>query len=134
MIRGRTVGSHTYREFKLRPPQRPLSFLRRKKGVLSLKKELYGSIGPSEHRQIMKVNVPKGYKCPFCDNHQDDVFYASSVINTPICEGCSEELFIFSQCDEGERPDDFMIDIWEKRTGLSWAEIRKRIRKENKQE
>jgi hypothetical protein len=79
----------------------------------------------------MKVSMPKGYKCPFCENHLDEVFCTSSIINTPICEGCSLELYIFSLGDENDRPDDHMIPIWEKKTGLTWPEIRKRIRKEN---
>lgn len=64
------------------------------------------------------VSVPKDYHCPFCPNHQDDVFYETPLINQPICEGCRIELSFFS--DEEELREDHLITAVERYTGLPW--------------
>ena len=69
-----------------------------------------------------KIEVGIGYLCPFCPNHQDEVFYTSALINMPVCEGCSEELFHFSQSNT--RPNDPLIEKVERFTGKSWSECK----------
>ena len=69
-----------------------------------------------------RVSVESGYRCPFCPDHRDDVFYKSALIDVPICEGCEEELFNF--CEWEERPKDALIDQVEHYTGRTWEECR----------
>jgi hypothetical protein len=69
-----------------------------------------------------KIKVEVGYHCPFCPDHRDKVFYTSALINVPICEGCREELFHFSQFST--RPNDLLIEKVEKQTGKSWSECK----------
>ncbi len=69
-----------------------------------------------------KVKVTPGYHCPFCPNHQDEVFYRSVLIDVPICAGCAEELFHF--CRDNTRPVDRLIEKVEQITGRSWNECR----------
>jgi hypothetical protein len=74
------------------------------------------------------VKVSNGYRCPFCPNHRDNIFYESDLVGRPICEGCEVELDIF--CEREKRPEDHLIDALEKHTGLSWQECRKVLLKE----
>ena len=39
-----------------------------------------------------KADVPVGYRCPFCADHEDDEFYHSDLIGRPLCADCHEEL------------------------------------------
>jgi hypothetical protein len=71
---------------------------------------------------MSKVEVEVGYHCPFCPNHQDEVFYTSVLINMPICDGCREELFHFSQVNT--RSDDPLIEKVEKHTEKSWSDCK----------
>ncbi len=64
------------------------------------------------------VSVPENYRCPFCPDHQDDVFYKIELITQPICEGCKIELSHFS--DEEELRDDPLITAVEQYLGLPW--------------
>jgi hypothetical protein len=71
---------------------------------------------------MSKVEVEAGYHCPFCPEHQDDVFHTSVLVDVPICDGCSEELFHYSHFDT--RPNDLLIDQVEQHTGKSWSECK----------
>ncbi|CAG0934206.1 hypothetical protein TFLX_03396 [Thermoflexales bacterium] len=68
------------------------------------------------------IAVPQDYRCPLCVNHVDEVFYASILIDQPICEGCQEELFLFEH--HKERPADQLIEKMEQLTGLTWDDCR----------
>ena len=66
------------------------------------------------------ISVQQDYQCPFCTSHQDDVFYPSVLIGVPICEGGSEELFIYEHADG--RPTAPLIERVEAYTHLAWEE------------
>ena len=69
-----------------------------------------------------KLNVPKGYNCPFCGGDKGRAFHETPLLSTPICEYCDEELFLFSFFDD--RPEDSLIEEVEKVTGKSWPECK----------
>ena len=71
---------------------------------------------------MSKVEVEAGYHCPFCPDHQDDVFYTSALIDAPICDGCREELLHYSHF--GMRPDNPLIEQVERYTAKSWSECK----------
>lgn len=69
------------------------------------------------------VEVPKGYHCPFCPDHEDDTFSYSKIVGAPICEGCAIEISHFVEADE--RPNDFLLDRLEALTGLSFPQYKR---------
>ncbi len=40
------------------------------------------------------VEVPKGYRCPFCPDHADEDFMIwETLLTEPICHGCTYDIF-----------------------------------------
>jgi hypothetical protein len=40
------------------------------------------------------VEVPEGYRCPFCPSHADEDFYIwDLILEQPICDGCTYDLY-----------------------------------------
>ena len=48
------------------------------------------------------VDVPDGYHCPFCPDHDDEDFFVwDLILDQPICHGCSYDLY-FALLEAGE--------------------------------
>ena len=44
--------------------------------------------------KFMWVDVPEGYRCPFCPEHDDEDFFVwESLLADPICLGCTHDIF-----------------------------------------
>jgi hypothetical protein len=51
------------------------------------------------------IRVPQGFRCPLCPDHNDDenVFAWSNLLQSPICWGCTYDLY-YGIVDWEERP------------------------------
>jgi len=75
----------------------------------------------SDHQNTRNLtDVPEGYRCPLCPDHDDDEFEWNSLLKAPVCRGCSHD--IFSLLADDKRIDDPVMDRLEEVTGLSFYE------------
>jgi hypothetical protein len=87
-----------------------------------------------DRKKVYKNELPAGYSCPLCPEHEDDEFYRNHVLDMYVCEGCEWEIsYVLSQ-EEGEegflRNDrdltfDWMREQLQHLAGKKFSELRK---------
>lgn len=77
--------------------------------------------------------LPAGYRCPFCPNHQDDEFIWDDLAEACICTGCYHEIACSMDFDHQPTAADIncydTIEQLLAHLGISYAEAQARQRK-----
>jgi len=75
-------------------------------------------------------NIPEGYRCPFCPDHQDNDFGWSELAETFICGGCYHEIYQGLDFDHQPSIDEIncadTIDKLLVRLGISYEDLQQR--------
>lgn len=77
-----------------------------------------------------KPEIPEGYRCPFCPDHQDYDFVWSELAEAYLCDGCYHEIYQGLDFDHQPTTDEInCADTIKKllvRLGISYEELQQR--------
>lgn len=85
----------------------------------------------NRYRDGQAIEVPEGYRCPLCPDHDDDDFCWSALLQQPVCISCTYDIWNDFRSDDGSDFGEYALRKIMEITGLNFQQAKFNYLKES---